>query len=368
MKIGVPKEVTNTEKRVALTPEIVQKLCALGHTVFVEHGAGEGAQYLDSQFTEAGAHLVKDIQTLYKEAELIVRVSPVEDMKKLPDKGILVGLLRPNNENVKAFSRKKITSLALEMIPRISRAQPLDVLSSQSNLAGYRAVIEAANEYGHAMPLMMTAAGTIPPARVLILGAGVAGLQAIATARRLGAVVSAYDVRSAVKEEVESLGATFIEVQSSEAGEGGGGYAKEMSADYKKLQQEKLLSTLKTQNIVITTALIPGKPAPLLVTEDMVRSMKPGSIIVDMATETGGNCALSEKDKVVQKYGVKIIGYSNIPSRIAADASRVYARNLFYFLEILLKDNGLNLQDEIIQAALLTKGGDILHSRFKGDA
>lgn len=368
MKIAIPNEITMSEKRVALTPEIVKKLCSLGHQVYVEKGAGEGARFSDDQFSEAGAQVVKDTKALYKEAELVVRISPVDDVTKLPDEKILIGLLRPDHASVKAYAKKKMTTLSLELIPRISRAQPMDVLSSQSNLAGYRAVIEAAYEYGHAMPLMMTAAGTIPPARVLVLGAGVAGLQAIATAKRLGAIVSAYDVRPAVKEEVESLGATFIEVQSSESGAGAGGYAKEMSAEHKQQLQEKLTSVMKTQDIIITTALIPGKPAPLLVTEEMVKNMKSGSVIVDMAAETGGNCALTVKDQVVQKYGTKIVGYSNIQSRIAADTSRVFARNLFNFLELMLKDNVLQLQDEIVQATLLTHQAEILHPNYKGEA
>lgn len=364
MKIVVANEQTADEKRVALTPEVVKKLVDQGYAVCVEKGAGQGASFTDEAFEKAGAQMVKQTKDLYKDAHLVIRVSQPQDkdLDQIPEKAFLVGLLKPfefKNCLPKTVDRK-ITSMALELVPRISRAQAMDVLSSQSNLAGYRAVIEAAAEYTRSMPLMMTAAGTIAPAKVLILGAGVAGLQAIATARRLGAVVSAFDVRPAVKEQVESLGATFVEVESSESGDGTGGYAKEMSDDYKKRQAEKLAEVISQQDIVITTALIPGKPAPLLVTKEMVSSMKPGSIIVDLAAESGGNCAYTEKGKIVRQGEVTVMGQLNMPSRIATDSSQVYARNVLNFLKVMVQDGQIKWDDEIIQATLLTKEGQVV--------
>lgn len=274
-----------------------------------------------------------------------------------------------NRAALPGWAAKNLSTFALELIPRITRAQTMDVLSSQSNLAGYRAVIEAANAFGRAFPMMMTAAGTVPPARVLVLGAGVAGLQAIATARRLGAIVSAFDVRAAAKEQVQSLGATFVEVEGAENAETSGGYAKEVSEDFKMRQQAKIHETLKKSDIAIATALIPGKPAPVLITEAMVKDMKPGSVIVDLAVERGGNCPLSEAGKVVQKHGVTLIGHDNMPSRIAVDASALYARNVFSFLSLLInKDKKdelhINVEDEIIKGTLLTHQGQVVHPQF----
>lgn len=370
MKIVVPKETNTLEQRVALTPETVKKIVALGHEVVVEKGAGLGSYLSDDQYSAAGATLVKDPKTLYKGAEIIVRVSPpsLAEIKVVAPGAIILGLLRPSEDldRLKAFATHKVTALSMELIPRISRAQSMDVLSSQSNLAGYRAVIEGAFEFGHSFPLMMTAAGTVPPARVLILGAGVAGLQAIATARRLGAIVSAFDVRPAVKEQVESLGAVFVDIPGAVA-EGTGGYAKEMDAEAKQRQREKLAEVITSQDIVITTAQIPGKSAPILIDEAMVKSMKPGAVIVDLASETGGNCTLTEKEKVATHHGVKIIGYTNMTSRIAYDASHVYARNIYNFIKLWVVDDGktFNWDDEIVQGALLSHEGAIVHPLYK---
>jgi NAD(P) transhydrogenase subunit alpha len=284
----------------------------------------------------------------------------------------MIGMLSPYQEKdlLKAYAAQGITAMAMELVPRITRAQTMDVLSSQANLAGYRAVLEAANEFGRGFPLMMTAAGTVPPAKVFIMGAGVAGLQAIATARRLGAQVSATDVRAIAREQVQSLGATFVMVENEEtkAAETAGGYAKEMSDDYKKQQAALVADTIKKQDIVITTALIPGRKAPLLVTAEMVHSMKPGSVIVDLAVEQGGNCALSKLGEVAEVNGVKIVGYPNMPSRIAVDASNLYARNLLNFLTPLIdketKALKINREDEIVKATLLTKDGAVVHPQF----
>jgi NAD(P) transhydrogenase subunit alpha len=375
MKIVAPNESADFESRVALTPEVSRKLVNLGHEVVIEKGAGVAAGISDAAFEEAGAKIAKDTKALYQNANIIVRVSPPteKDISALPKNSILIGMLKPhgNEQLSRQLAKHKITGFALEFIPRISRAQSMDVLSSQSNLAGYKAVVDAAAEFGRALPMMMTAAGMIPPARVLILGAGVAGLQAIATARRLGAIVSAFDVRPAVKEQVESLGATFVEVESGENGEGTGGYAKEMSDDYKKRQQAKLEEVMRQQDIVITTAQIPGKAAPILITEKMVKEMKDGSIIVDLAIDSGGNCAVSVAGKIALKHGVKILGYPNFPSRIPFDASQVYARNVLNFLKLLFGADGktlsLDWKDEIISGAALSHEGEVVHPTLKGD-
>lgn len=376
MKIVAPKESANFENRVAISPEVSKKLIDLGHTVLIEKGAGSAAGIPDALYEAAGVKIAKDAKSLYETADIVIRVNPPtpSELSALPKGSILIGMLKPhgNEKLAKDLAKQKVTAFALEFVPRISRAQTMDVLSSQSNLAGYKAVVDAASEFGRAMPMMMTAAGMIPPARTLILGAGVAGLQAIATARRLGAIVSAFDVRPAVKEQVQSLGATFVEVDSTESGEGTGGYAKEMSEDYKKRQQAKLEEVISQQDIVITTAQIPGRSAPILITEKMVTSMKAGSIIVDLAVESGGNCALSEVGKVVEKNGVKILGYPNFPSRIPFDASQVYARNALNFLKLLLDPDGKTLSidwnDEIIQGAALCRDGEVIHPSFKSSS
>lgn len=382
MRIAVVKESRPGEKRVAASPETVKKLSNRGLEVFVQMGAGATSSFVDDDYESAGGVLVSTFKETVEKADLILKVQkPVvkgekgleEELKWFPKDAMLIALLSPltDQDQLKLYAQHSITAFSMDMIPRISRAQSMDVLSSQSSLAGYRSVLDAAHEYGRAFPMMMTAAGTITPAKVLILGAGVAGLQAIATAKRLGASVSAFDVRPTVKEQVESLGATFVEVDNPDDAnaETKGGYAQEMSEDYKKRQSKKIEETLAKSDIAITTALIPGKPAPRLISEDMVDHMKPGSVIVDMAIEAGGNCAVSQADQIVNHRGVKVIAYRNIPSRIPQDASRLYARNIFSFLDFLLdKDNPqitLNQEDEIIKGTLLTHQGNIAHDLFK---
>lgn len=379
MKIAIPKERRVGETRVAASPDTVKKLIAMGFNVVVEKEAGIAASFPDEQYQEAGATLMKDFSSTVSQAQIILKVqSPLhkgegelDEISLLPRDAILIGMLSPysNREQLSYYVKSKITSFSLEFVPRITRAQSMDVLSSQTNLAGYRAVIEAAQVFDRAFPMMMTAAGTIAPARVLVLGAGVAGLQAIATARRLGAVVSAFDVRVAAKEQVESLGATFIFVEADESGEGSGGYAKEMSEDYKKRQSARIKEEISKNDIIISTALIPGKQAPLLITEDMVQAMKPGSVVVDMAIEAGGNCSLTELGKVKEKYGVKIVGYPQLATRVPRDSSSLYARNVLNFLSLLYdkeaKTLKLQFEDEILQAAVLTHGGKIIHPQFQ---
>ncbi|MDF3024056.1 MAG: transhydrogenase alpha subunit, partial [Alphaproteobacteria bacterium] len=331
MKIAIGKETAQAEKRVAASPDSVRKLIALGAEVFVETGAGTLSSYPDSQFEAAGAKVVSQDEA-YKDADVVLRVrSPsAAEVGKMKKGAVLIGMLAPYNDKefLKTYAAQGIATFSMELVPRITRAQTMDVLSSQANLAGYRAVLEAANEFGRGFPMMMTAAGTVPAAKVFIMGAGVAGLQAIATARRLGAIVSATDVRAVAKEQVQSLGATFVMVENEEtkAAETAGGYAKEMSDDYKKQQAALIAETIKKQDIVITTALIPGRKAPVLVTDEMVKSMKPGSVIVDLAVEQGGNVSLAKSGEVVDVGGVKIVGHPNMPSRIAVDASALYAR------------------------------------------
>ena len=370
LKLAVLKEKGAFEKRVAATPETVKKFIAKGFSVSVEAGAGNNSSFPDQDYQTAGAVIVSSANDVTKDADIVLSVEAPESISA--KKGaILLGLLSPYNskERLTSYANANITAMSMELVPRITRAQAMDVLSSQSNLAGYRAVLDAATLLPHAFPMMMTAAGTIPPARVFVMGAGVAGLQAIATARRLGAVVSATDVRAAAKEQVQSLGASFVMVESDEikSAETAGGYAKEMSEDFKRKQATLVADTITRQDIVITTALIPGRPAPLLVTEDMVKSMKPGSVIIDMAIEQGGNCALSKAGEVVEVHGVKIAGFRNMPSRIAADASALYSRNLMNLINILVDKDGnlaLNMEDEIIKNVTLTKDGQIIHPNF----
>jgi NAD(P) transhydrogenase subunit alpha len=365
------KEQKENEKRTSLTPQIVKKYKDMGLSVYIEKGVGEGAGFQDELYFEQGAEIATE--EVIKESTFVLCATPPSEknIKKIKENAFLIGQLKPleNDKILKTLSIKKINAFSMEFLPRISRAQSMDVLSSQANLAGYRSVIEAAYYFKRAFPLMMTAAGTIPAAKVLILGVGVAGLQAIATAKRLGAIVSAYDVRPSTKEQVKSLGATFIEVESFESGDGQGGYAKEMSEDYKKAQEERLNAVIKTQDIVITTAQIPGKPAPLLVTEEMVKSMKPGSVIIDLAVESGGNCALSKNGENVDCYGVKIVGPTNILSSIAYDASELYAKNIYTFIKALFKKEGdvflPDWEDELVVGTLLTRDGSIVHPRFK---
>ncbi len=376
MKLAVPKETAPGETRVAATPESVKKLKGLGLDVVIEAGAGLRAHISDAEYVAAGASVAADVRTTLADADLVLKVrGPKGSETALLRKGaVLAALLAPYGEKdaIQALAEQGVAAFAMELLPRISRAQAMDVLSSQSNLAGYKAVIDAAAQYGRAMPMMMTAAGTIAPARVLVMGVGVAGLQAIATARRLGAIVSATDVRPATKEQVESLGATFVAVMDAEfhSAQTAGGYAKEMSSDYQARQAALVAATLSKQDIVITTALIPGRKAPLLVSEAMIRTMKPGSVIVDLAAEAGGNTALTRADEVVEAHGVTIIGYTNVAGRLAADASALYARNLFNFISLMVdKKTGamaIDWDDEIIKGALVTRDGAVVHPAAKG--
>jgi proton-translocating NAD(P)+ transhydrogenase subunit alpha len=372
MKISVLRERRAGETRVAATPETVKKLVASGHSVTIESGAGTVAGFPDDSFSDAGATLAPDATAAAKGADIVFKVRAPEDgeISALPDGVALIALMDPTNLDASPLNGKKIAALSMEFTPRITRAQSMDALSSQSNLAGYRSVIEGAQIYGRAMPMMMTAAGTIAPAKVFIMGVGVAGLQAIATARRLGAVVTATDVRPAAKEQVASLGAKFIAVEDEEfkAAETAGGYAKQMSPEYQAKQAELTASHITKQDIVITTALIPGRAAPVLVTEDMVKTMKPGSVIVDMAVSQGGNCPLSKPDEIVNVNGVKVAGFSNLPARLPADASSLYAKNLLAFLPLVTAEDGslnLDTDDEIVTAMLLTRNGETVNERIQ---
>lgn len=374
MKLAIGKESLSAEKRVAATAETVRKFIALGFDVVVETGAGLAAAVTDDMYAQAGAKIAAAAD-VYKDADVILRVRHPEiaEIHNMKSGALLLAQLSPyqEKETLKALAAQGVTAVSMEFVPRITRAQTMDVLSSQANLAGYRAVLEGAAAFGRAFPMMMTAAGTIPPAKVFVMGAGVAGLQAIATARRLGATVSATDVRPAAKEQVQSLGASFVMVENEEtkAAETSGGYAKEMSDDYKRQQAELIAETIKKQDVVITTALIPGRPAPKLVSADMVRSMKPGAVIVDLAVEQGGNCELSKAGEIVDVNGVLIVGHLNLPSRIAVDASALYARNLLNFVTPLVdketKALKINREDEIVKASVVTDGGQIVHPQLQ---
>ncbi|MFP6743569.1 MAG: Re/Si-specific NAD(P)(+) transhydrogenase subunit alpha [Alphaproteobacteria bacterium] len=377
MKIAIPTEQRTDEARVAASPDMVKKLVARGVSVIIETGAGASALVSDDAFREAGATIAPDAATAYDDAELVLKVrrpltaaDGCDEIAMMRRDAVMIGLLNPiaDRDQVDQYAAHGLTVFAMELMPRISRAQAMDALSSQSNIAGYKAVIDAAAAYKRIFPMMMTAAGSIAPARVLVLGAGVAGLQAIATARRLGAIVSAFDVRAASRQEVESLGASFIEVASEESGESTGGYAREMSEDYKRQQSELIHETLKKNDIAITTALIPGRPAPRLITEAMVRDMKMGSVIVDMAVEAGGNCELSKRGETVEVHGVTILGRANLPAAQAADTSTLYARNLLNVLELMIDSDTGNLaidwDDEIIKGMLLTRDGQVVNPVF----
>lgn len=372
MKVGFPKESIANEKRVAATPETVKKFVAAGLSVQVQSGAGELASLSDEDYKEAGASIAEDAKSLFQQSEIILKVQKpsTDELSWIQERTVFISFLQPLAEIdlVRELAKKKITALSMEMIPRIARAQKCDALSSQSNVAGYKAVLMAANAFGKMMPMMMTAAGTIFPAKVFVLGAGVAGLQAIATAHRLGAVVEAFDVRPAVKEQVESLGGKFISLELSEAEtETKGGYAKELSKESHAKEQELIAQHVKSADVVITTALIPGKPAPVLITDVMVQEMKPGSVIIDLAAEAGGNCTLTEPGKVVVKKGVKLIGETNVPSMMAAQASQLYARNVASLLFEMVKEGhlALNLENEIIKGALITHLGEVVHPLIK---
>jgi NAD(P) transhydrogenase subunit alpha len=382
MKIGIAKERRAHELRVAVTPDTVKKFIGLGAEVAIETGAGLGSSYTDAAYAAAGAKVVADEAAAIADADIVLKVQrPLSTAEGGPDElallkrgAMLVGILSPYGakEQLTQYAERGVNAFAMEFMPRITRAQTMDVLSSQANLAGYRAVIDAAGAFGRAFPMMMTAAGTVAPARVFVMGAGVAGLQAIATARRLGAIVSGTDVRPAAKEQVTSLGATFVAVEDEEfkQAETAAGYAKPMSAEYQKKQAALVAEHIKKQDVIITTALIPGRPAPVLVSEEMVASMKHGSVIVDLAVEQGGNCPLSEPGKVVVKHGVTLIGHLNVPSRIAVDASALYARNLLSFLTPLIDKESkalkINWDDEIIKGTALTRDGQVVHPTFAG--
>ncbi len=372
MKIAIPKERRAHESRVAASPETVKKMIGLGAEVAVEKGAGLGANFTDEAYKTAGATIAADVTA---DADVVLKVQrPIvsgkdAELASYKSGAVVMAICDPYRagDDVAALAKSGATVFAMDLVPRITRAQSMDVLSSQSNLAGYKAVLDASAEYASAFPMMMTAAGTVSPAKVLVMGAGVAGLQAIATAKRLGAVVSATDVRPAAKEQVESLGGKFVAVEDDEfkQAETAGGYAKEMSDAYKQKQAELTAETIKKQDIVITTALIPGRPAPMLISADMVKTMKPGSVIVDLAVENGGNCELAQAGKVVTKHGVKIVGHNNVPSRVAADASALYARNLFNLLQLLVdgetKALAIDWEDEIVKGTCITRDGKIVH-------
>jgi len=373
--IAVTRERRAGETRVAAVPETVKKLIAAGFSVSVETGAGSAASYPDADYAAAGATIAKTLKDVLGKADIVFKVRAPEaaEIAALKKGAIVVATLNPYQDKtaLAALAKAGATAFAMEFVPRITRAQVMDVLSSQANLAGYRAVIEGAEAYGKAMPMMMTAAGTVAAAKVFVMGVGVAGLQAIATARRLGAVVTATDVRPATKEQVESLGAKFLAVEDEEFknAQTAGGYAKEMSKEYQAKQAELVSSHIAKQDIVITTALIPGRPAPKLVSAAQVASMKPGSIIVDLAIEQGGNVAGAKLGEIaVTKNGVKILGIPNLPGRIATDASALYARNLFAFAGLFLDKEGAfvpDYEDEILKAALVTQGGAIVHPQLK---
>jgi NAD(P) transhydrogenase subunit alpha len=376
MKVAIVKERRAQERRVAATPDSIKHMVGIGLEPVVESGAGAEAQFSDAAYQAAGATIAPDAAAALGPADIVLKVQRplmggdggIDELGLVKPGAALIGLLRPLRypEEAQSYAKAGVAAFAMELIPRITRAQTMDVLSSQANLAGYKAVIDAAGEFGRALPMMMTAAGTIKAARVLVMGAGVAGLQAIATARRLGAIVSATDVRAAAKEQVESLGATFITVDEAAmtSAETTGGYAREMDEEYHRRQREKVGDALRRTDIVICTALVPGRRAPVLLTEEMVALLAPGSVIVDLAVEAGGNVAGSRPDETVTTpNGVKIVGHLNMPSRVAVDASQLYARNLQAFLALLVKDGQLQIDtsDEIVKAALLTLDGKVVN-------
>jgi NAD(P) transhydrogenase subunit alpha len=376
MKIAVPAQAAGAERRVAATPETVKRLAGLGADVTVGAGAGAASSIPDEQFAEAGAKVLKTAASVVKDADIVLMVGRPNpaSLGGVAKGALVIGLMDPygHKDEIAALAETGASVFAMELMPRITRAQAMDVLSSQANLAGYQSVIDAASVYDRALPMMMTAAGTIPAARVFVMGAGVAGLQAIATAKRLGAAVSATDVRPAAKEQVESLGAKFIAVEDEEfkQAETAGGYAKEMSKEYQAKQAELVAAHIAKQDIVVTTALIPGRPAPRLVSKAMVRSMKPGSVVIDLAVERGGNVEGSKAGETVDAGGVTIVGHMNVASRIAATASALYARNLYAFAETLIDKEkhsvAVNYDDELVKATLLTRDGKVVHPMFAG--
>ena len=377
MIIAVPKENLPGENRVAVIPDVASKLIKSGFEVHIETNAGINAGFPDEQYESVGAKIVENINQLYSSADVVLKVQrPVEhpelkiqEIELMKEGTLLITFLYPlyNFQLAKECAEKGINVISMDMIPRTSFAQKMDALSSQANLAGYKSVLMCANKLGKIFPLMMTAAGTISPSRVVIMGAGVAGLQALGTAKRLGAVVEVSDIRSAVKEEVQSFGGRFSEVKTDENMQDEGGYAKEASEEFLKKQKELIFKHITEADIVITTALIPGKKAPVLVTEEMVKNMKPGSVILDMAVEFGGNCEVSEKDKVVTKHGVTIIGESNIPSLIPTHASEMYSKNILNLLNHISKEGKveLDLEDEVVKGSLITHNKEVINPRIK---
>ncbi|GCL37938.1 MULTISPECIES: Re/Si-specific NAD(P)(+) transhydrogenase subunit alpha [Sphaerospermopsis] len=376
MKIAVAKEIEVCERRVSLIPDIVAKLIKQGLEIYVETGAGEKAFFTDADYEAAGAKIISDPATLWGEADIMLKVSPPQEREDgrseidlLKTGSVLISFLNPlgNPQIAQKLAQRQITALSMELIPRTTRAQSMDALSSQASLAGYKTVLLAAAALPKYFPMLTTAAGTIAPAKVFIMGAGVAGLQAIATARRLGAVVEAFDIRPAVKEEVQSLGAKFVEVKLEEETTAAGGYAKEISEDSKKRTQELVAEHVKNSDVVITTAQVPGRKAPILVTEEMVKAMKPGSVIVDLAAEQGGNCACTAPGKDIVWNGVTIIGPINLPSSMPVHASQLYSKNITALMQLLIKDKTLqvNFADDIVDAACVTYGGEIRNQRVK---
>ncbi len=376
IKIAVPAE-DETEPRVALSPETAKKYVKLGCEVVIEKGAGARSYFPDEAYEDAGAKLVESAEDALRDADLVLKVRPPSEseIRVMKSGAALAAILEPfgPRETIDALAEQGVIAFSMELMPRVTRAQSMDVLSSQSNLAGYKAVVDAAAAFGRAMPMMMTAAGTVPPGKVFVMGAGVAGLQAIATARRLGGVVSATDVRPAVKEQVKSLGAKFIAVEDEEfrEAETAGGYAKEMSDEYKRKQNELVAEHIKSQDIVITTALIPGRPAPRLISADMVESMKPGAIILDMAAERGGNCELTQPGEDIMHGGVRIMGPTNIPGQVPGDSSSLYARNLHAFCELIIDSEAgriaIDWDDDIIKGTALTRDGEVIHPVLTGE-
>lgn len=377
MVIAVPKEILPGENRVGITPDVASKLIKKNFQVGVQKGAGINAGFTDDQYEKAGAKLYDNLGELYASADIVAKVQKPMDhpeegkheLDLMKEGTLLVSFLYSLNypELAKKCAEKKIDTISMDAIPRTTLAQKMDALSSQANIGGYKAVIMCANALGKIFPLMMTAAGTISPAKVVIMGAGVAGLQALGTAKRLGAVVEVSDIRSAVKEEVQSLGGKFIEVEGAEDMQDEGGYAKEASAEFLQKQKELIFKHVTNADIVITTALVPGRKAPVLVTEEMIKNMRPGSVVLDMATEFGGNCEVSEKNKTVKKHGVTIIGESNLPSLVPTNSSEVYAKNILALLEHISKDGvvELNFEDEIVKGSVISHNGEVVQERTK---
>ena len=381
MKISIPKENRDGETRIAASPEVVKKFTGMGFEVPIESGAGLHSGFTDKIFEDVGANIASDTKTTLKDADIIFKIQrlmtskdKIDEISMCKKDAMVISHMSAlsSKTDIEEYAKASITTFAMDLMPRISRAQSMDVLSSQSNLSGYQAVIKGANNFNSAFPMMMTAAGTVAPAKVFIMGVGVAGLQAIATAKRMGAIVTAYDVRAATKEQVESLGGKFLIVdeEAMKEAETSGGYAKEMTEEYKKKEQEVLKNHIKDQDIVITTALIPGRPAPKLVTKEMVNSMRTGSVIVDLAVETGGNCELAKRNEVVDADGVKIVGFDNLPGELPKDASTLFAKNLLNFLSPHVnkesKSLELDWEDETVKNTLVTKDGSVVNEIVKG--